>query len=233
MNKRHLSTLATNFAIILVLGILFVSTVYGTATTTAVKTDSAIYNGNRNGNKVSLMINVYWGTEYIEKMMDVFDDYGFKTTFFIGGRWAEKNGDLLKLMHERGFEIANHGYLHRDASTLNEEQNRQEIIITEKLIETITGTATKLFAPPSGDLSKAMFKVAENEGYKVIMWSKDTIDWRDKNSELVVQRALKDLKGGDLILMHPTEHTLKALPEILEGIKQANLTCDTVSNVLG
>lgn len=232
MNKRHLSTLATNFAIILVLGLLFVSTVYGATTTTAVKTDSAIYNGNRNGNKVSLMINVYWGTEYIEKMMDVFDEYGFKTTFFIGGRWAEKNGELLKKMHDRGFEIANHGYLHRDASTLNEEQNRQEIIITEKLITSITGSATKLFAPPSGDLSNAMFKVAENEGYKVIMWTRDTIDWRDKNADLVLQRALKDVKGGDLILMHPTEHTLEALPKILEGLKQAELVADTVTNAI-
>ena len=233
MSKRHLSTIFTNFAIILVLGILFVSTIYGTTEVAAVKTNDAVYSGNKDSDKLSLMINVYWGTEYIEKIMDVFDEYGFKTTFFVGGKWVEQNGELLKKMYDRGFEIANHGYLHRDASSINEEQNRQEIIITEKLIKSIIGYETKLFAPPSGDLSDAMFKVAKAEGYKVIMWTRDTIDWRDKNADLVYERAIKDAKSGDLVLMHPTAHTLEALPKILNALKEKNLKVDIVSNVIG
>ena len=44
--------------------------------------------------------------------------------------------------------------------------------------------------------------------YKVILWSIDTIDWRDKSEKIVYKRATKNISGGDLVLMHPKEHTL-------------------------
>jgi len=62
------------------------------------------------------------------------------------------------------------------------------------------------------------------------MWSKDTIDWRDKDSELCYSRATKNAKSGELILMHPTEHTLKALPNIINYYKENNFTITTVSD---
>jgi hypothetical protein len=50
------------------------------------------------------------------------------------------------------------------------------------------------------------------------MWTRDTIDWRDKDATTVYNRAIKGMSGGDLILMHPTEHTLEALPLMLEYV---------------
>ena len=61
------------------------------------------------------------------------------------------------------------------------------------------------------------------------MWSKDTIDWRDKDESLVFSRATKNLKGGDLILMHPTEHTKNALKKILDYYKENGFSAVTVS----
>ena len=112
----------------------------------------------------------YQGEEYIPDIMKTLSDYGYSATFFVGGIWAEKHGDLIKDMANNGFEVANHGYLHKDCSSLSAERIREEIIITEKLISSYTGSAVKLFAPPSGDLSDSLFKVAKTEGYKVIMW---------------------------------------------------------------
>ena len=51
------------------------------------------------------------------------------------------------------------------------------------------------------------------------MWTKDTIDWRDSNVNLIVKRATKDINQGDIILMHPKSHTLTALPKILTELK--------------
>ena len=62
------------------------------------------------------------------------------------------------------------------------------------------------------------------------MWSKDTIDWRDSDIKTIVTRATKDIKSGDLILMHPKRHTLKALPLILDEIKEKGLKTLTVTN---
>ena len=67
---------------------------------------------------------------------------------------------------------------------------------------------------------------------KVVMWSKDTIDWRDKDEQLVIKRATKDVKAGDFILMHPTEHSARALPEILKAFAEKGLKAVRVSDLL-
>ena len=69
--------------------------------------------------------------------------------------------------------------------------------------------------------------------YRVIMWSKDTIDWRDHDEGLVFSRATQNVSGGELILMHPKEHTLKALPRILAYYEKEGLKTVTVSENIG
>ena len=80
-------------------------------------------------------------------------------------------------------------------------------------------------------MANTTLAVAEELGYKTIMWSRDTIDWRDKDSDIVYKRAI-NVKGGDLVLMHPTPHTSQALPSILDYYQQHNIVATTVSNVL-
>ena len=69
--------------------------------------------------------------------------------------------------------------------------------------------------------------------YRVIMWSKDTIDWRDHDENVVYKRATENVEGGELILMHPKEHTLKALPRILSYYEKEGLKTVTVSQNIG
>ena len=56
---------------------------------------------------------------------------------FVGGKWAEKNGDTVVRLAAEGFELGNHGYLHRDHAKLDAAGNREEIVITEKLLRAI------------------------------------------------------------------------------------------------
>jgi peptidoglycan/xylan/chitin deacetylase (PgdA/CDA1 family) len=190
-----------------------------------------IYKVDNVSDEVAIMINVYEGSEYVEQILTILDNYNATCTFFIGGVWADKNNSLLVKMSEVA-EIGNHGYLHRDHATLSEFQNREEILLCQNLIEEITGLKTNLFAPPSGSIGDEMLNVCEELNYSVIMWSKDTIDWRDKDYQLIYNRATTDIQGGDLILMHPTENTVKALPLILDNYAANNLQLVTVTELL-
>lgn len=190
----------------------------------------AIYRGNTDNNNVSLMINVYWGTEYIPQMLDVMDKHGVKCTFFVGGSWAAKEGEMLKQIYERGHEIGNHGYYHKDHNKISKQRNYEEIKITEQIIEQTIGYKTNLFAPPSGSFSKDTLLVADELGYKTIMWSKDTIDWRDKDTQLIIKRATTKISNGELILMHPTYNTLQALDTIITTLKNNDFKLVTVSD---
>ena len=179
-------------------------------------TINAIYNGNRKENNVSLMFNVYENTQVVNGIIDVLNEKGVKATFFVGGCWADDNENTLKRIIECGHELANHGYFHKDHKKLSYEENYQEISNTGSIVKALCGKEMNLFAPPSGSFSPNTLKASYNLGYKVIMWSKDTIDWRDSDTTLIYNRATKNLSGGDLVLMHPKKHTLKILPNIID-----------------
>ena len=194
--------------------------------------EKAIYSGNTNNNNVSLMINVYWGDEYIEPMLDCLNQNNIKATFFVGGVWVSKNNEMLKKIYSLGHEIGNHGYFHKDHTTLSENKNQEEIYQTHLLVKELIGIDMTLFAPPSGAYNNKTLSIANDLGYKTIMWSKDTIDWRDNDENLIFSRATNNPKNGDLILMHPTEATLKALPNIINFYKNNNYNLITVSENL-
>ena len=199
--------------------------------------NNAVYNGKTDCGKIALTFNVYERADNVAKIAEIIDEYGFKSTFFVGGCWAAKNGDTLLKLASSGHEIGNHGYSHLDHAKLSRKRNEEEIRITEKVIDSSLSSLpdyanSKLFAPPSGSMSNAMFDACKELGYTVIMWTRDTIDWRDHNPDLIFERATKNLKAGDIILMHPTDATVAALPKILEYIKSQNLKADVVSKVI-
>jgi len=190
-----------------------------------------IYKGTSK-DKVSLMINVYWGTEYIEPMLDVLDSYEIKTTFFLGGSWVERNHNEAREIVRRGHEVGNHGYFHKDHKALSRQANKNEILNCHKIVKSVLGVDMQLFAPPSGSFSADTLDIAEEIGYNTIMWSLDTIDWRDKDVSLIIKRATEKASGGDLILMHPTKETLEALPNIIDKLQVKGLTVTKVSEIL-
>ena len=204
--------------------------------TNAISTSSAVsgvyYNGDKSSKNVSLMINVYWGTEYLDDMLSILKENDVQTTFFIGGPWAVLNEDMLKKIYEDGHEIANHGYHHKDHDKLDEQGNLNEISTTHTIIQELLGVEMNLFAPPSGAYDKLTVSCASSLGYKTIMWTRDTVDWRDKDAELIYSRAVKNACGGDLILMHPTEKTVEALPKIISWFKDNGFNLTTVSQTL-
>lgn len=176
---------------------------------------------------IALTINVDWGEEYIPGLLDALDQGQAKATFFLTGRWASKNSELVKEILARGHEIENHGYSHPHPDHLSVVANEQEIIKTEKIIQSLTGQKTKYYAPPYGEKGASGLKAAQNEGYQTILWTLDTVDWRPESSpDLITQRivnpairyGVKPQKEGAIVLMHPKENTVKALPRILKEL---------------
>ena len=94
--KRKLITVFTNLVIAaVVVAVSFIGFFGGNAK--AVSTEySNLYYKAENGSGVSLMFNVYEHTENVEKILDILDENGAKSTFFIGGSWADDNVDCAK-----------------------------------------------------------------------------------------------------------------------------------------
>ncbi|NLM21452.1 MAG: polysaccharide deacetylase family protein [Peptococcaceae bacterium] len=190
---------------------------------------------------MAFTVNVDWGEEYIPPMLEIFDEYQVKVTFFVTGRWAQKHPDLLKIMAERGHQIENHGYSHPHPDQLSVTRNKEEITKTEKIIWDIIGRKTQFYAPPYGERGKSGLLAAEELGYTTVLWTLDTIDWKsDSTPELITKRIINPQKKygvqpekkGAIVLMHPKENTVKALPQILSSLSNEQYMVITLEKLI-
>jgi polysaccharide deacetylase family protein (PEP-CTERM system associated) len=101
-------------------------------------------------------------------LLDELDRQGVKATFFVLGWIGEKQPKLVSDIHEAGHEVASHGYNHRLVYDLSPAQFREDVRISKKILENITGTAVRGFRATSYSIVKETFwalDVLLEEGY--------------------------------------------------------------------
>lgn len=135
-------------------------------------------------------------------------------------------------MLKRGHEMENHAYTHPDMSTLSRARATAEIEKTKSLLKESLGVTNTWFAPPSGDFDQETVDIAASLGLKTVLWTLDTVDWRNPSPESVVAKISSQSEPGTLILMHPTASSSKALRGMIRGIKAKGLQLGTVSETL-
>ncbi|MGN1051970.1 MAG: polysaccharide deacetylase family protein [Candidatus Scatosoma sp.] len=232
-NTRRSYTALTNLALALILFSVGAACLYdGGGAVTAEGESNVFRRGEAGSDGVSLMFNVYENTPVVYEILDILAKQSAKATFFVGGCWADDNEKCLNAIKDAGHETGNHGYFHKDHASLSLKDNEAEISRCNQITEALTGVAPTLFAPPSGAYGKNTLIAAAKLNMKVILWSKDTIDWRDRNASLIFRRATKNVTGGDFILMHPTKQTAAALKDVLTYYKNHSLRAVTVSENL-
>lgn len=229
MKGKIFVNVVANVVLVTIIAVVALVVFGGGATSVFSKNDYApIYRGNGE-NCVSLMINVYWGNEYLAEMLQILKKYEVKCTFFVGGSWVAKYPELLKDIASGGHEIGNHGYNHKQQSKLTYQQNVDEINSCNKIVFSYIGVTPTLFMPPSGDFGDNTVQASKDCDMKMIMWSRDTIDWRDKREDLIFERCTKNIRSGELILMHPTLCTKNVLEKVICTLKEGGFKLVTVS----
>lgn len=229
-SKKRL--LVLGIVTLLALGILgIVLTCYSNAVTTS-KAADPIYQGNTGKKVVAITVNVDWGSEFIPAMLEQFKKNNAKVTFFVTGVWAEKNPELLKQMYKEGHSIQNHGYKHIHFNSLSAGETSNEIKKAEDIIYGIIGKKPSYFAPPSGEFNQEVARGVGEIGYKLVMWSADTIDWQRPSPYIIVNRVMSKVHNDAIILMHPTEPTVKALPDLLKQLTDEEYKMVTIDKIL-
>lgn len=192
-----------------------------------------IYRGNPKKRMAALMINVAWGNEHLPPMLRTLKEKNVRATFFFDGSWLEKNEALARLVAEGGHELSNHAYSHPDMAKLGRNEQYRQIARTEALLKEKLGvTDNKWFAPPSGSYNATTVRTAAQLGLKTVLWTVDTVDWRNPPPERIVAKIRRDAGPGSLILMHPTESAKTALADLIDALRSKGLELGTVSETL-
>lgn len=182
---------------------------------------------------MALAVNVAWGEEHLPAMLETLRAHNVKATFFLDGEWAEKRPEFVKLLADEGHDIGNHGAKHVHVARMPEAEIRDLILRNEDLLGRLGARPSKLFAPPYGECNQTVTSAAASLGYTTIMWTIDTIDWKTSDPQKVVDRVVRKMTPGAIILMHPAEVTNKALPAIVEAARKKGYQFATISELLG
>ena len=184
---------------------------------------------------VALTFDHSWGNKFTPSILDTLKQNDIKVTFFIMGPWAQKYPEVAKRMATDGHEIASHGYRHQNYGDMTREWVTEDIQKSQAMIKEVTGVEPKLLRPPNGHYSQLSLKVTEELGYKTIIWNIDSLDWKNPGRDVIVERVMKRLKPGGIILLHASDtpvQTAEALPILLEKIKAEGYKIVTVSELL-
>ena len=202
-------------------------------TVLAVKRELPVYCVEREDNVITVSFDASWGGDQTLRILDLLDEYNAKATFFLVGIWVDKYPELVKEIAARGHEIGNHSDSHPEMSKLSKEQIIRELDGCSDKIEALTGQRPTSFRPPYGDYDNEVVTVARSEGYEVVQWSIDSLDWKNKGVDDLIRRATKNVQKGDIILFHnDSKYILDALPTILKTYQQQGFTMIPAREIL-
>ncbi len=235
------------FFAVLIISMLF-NTVYATSSNEkTAKISDYEYSGdeekiivaNRNAEKcVALTFDDGPHPLYTKEILDILDRYNAKATFFVIGKNAQDNKELLLEELKRGHEIGNHTFTHPDLKIISNEKFREELIATDNIIKEITGEKPKLFRPPCGYISNSIVNTLSENDYSVVLWSwrQDTRDWARPGVNHIVSTVITNINDGDIILFHDynskKSQTPNALEIILSQLSEKGYKFVTVSELM-
>ena len=82
-------------------------------------------------------------------IFDILDQYNLKATFFCLGWVAKKYPQILKKIIEKGHELGPHSNLHKLVYTQNKDDFSEDLRLSIKSIEDVTGKKVELYRAPS------------------------------------------------------------------------------------
>lgn len=221
-----------SFALLLTISAAYVGALPDTVSVVSGKRELPIYCVNRDDNKISISFDAAWGGDKTLGILDLLDEYNIKTTFFLVDIWTQKYPELVKEIVARGHEIGNHSTSHPQMSKLNETQIAKELNTQADNALAIAGVRPVLFRPPYGDYNNRVITTARAQGFVPIQWSVDSLDWKNRGAQEIINRATK-VKSGDIVLFHnDSQYILDALPAVLKYYAENGYSVVPISEIL-
>ncbi len=188
--------------------------------------------GNKERKEIALTFDAGAGIGSADKILEILKENNIKASFFLTGKWAEQNSELVKKIAGAGHEIYNHTYSHPDLTKIAEEEIKNQLEQTENVIKNLTGKSTKpFFRPPYGARNKTILDFICREEYQAVMWTVDALDWKEgTTAETAKDRIFAKEQNGEIILMHVGDNlSAEILPEVIrkfggDGYKLATLS---------
>lgn len=168
--------------------------------------------------------------KYTRQLLDGLYDRGVKATFLLCGYRIKDYPDITQRIFDEGHEIGYHGYSHQNMSQMSRRDIAAEIMDTQALLP--EGCDPVFLRPPGGCCSDGVRQVARARQLAILNWSVDPRDWATHDTAAIEQAVLKNVKDGDIVLLHDmTTSSVQAALDIVDVLLAQNYEIVTVSQL--
>jgi len=167
------------------------------------------------------------------KILEVLHRHNVKATFFCIGKQIEQYPEIVKKIIEEKHVIGNHTFTHdRLIDIYSGDKFIAEIEQTDAIIKKVSNKKPLLFRPPYGITNPNIARAVKKTGHTVIGWNKRSFDTTIPSEKILLKRVTKNLKGGDVILLHDTKIiTVAVLEQLLLFLQSNNYTTVTIDEL--
>lgn len=168
--------------------------------------------------------------KYTQRLLDGLEDRGVKATFLLCGYRMEQYPQITQRIFDLGHEIGYHGYTHKSMETMSRRTVAQELMDCEALLPEDCDPV--FFRPPGGIVTDGVQQVAEARQLAILSWSVDPQDWATNSVGAIERAVLKNVKDGDIILLHDmTYSSVQAALDIVDILQQRGFRFVTASEM--
>jgi len=139
---------------------------------------------------------------YTWRVLELLERHGVKATFFLIGQFVRQKPEIARAIVAAGHAIGSHTWDHPNLIFCSASEVRRQLEQSHKAIMDATGIDTKLFRPPFGGRRPATLRTVRRLGFQPILWNVTCYDWKAKSAEKIVAHAHRQIRGGDVILLH-------------------------------
>jgi peptidoglycan/xylan/chitin deacetylase (PgdA/CDA1 family) len=167
--------------------------------------------------------------EFTPAVLDRLERYGARAVFFVVGRRARREHELLDRIRSAGHVIGNHSHLHRDRYIVTSGPQAsflsyyRDCVRCQTVIERLTGASPTLFRPPGGRLMPASLLTPRLLGMRSVLWSKEVKDWTfdcREDARAGAAELLRVIAPRDIVLLHDfNPHVVDLLDTLLPGLR--------------
>ena len=156
------------------------------------------------------------------EVLDVLDACGMTATFFCVGLHAASHPEVVEDIRARGHAIANHTYSHPNFFALTGPAAlKREVLRAQEALTSSAGDAPVFFRAPAGFRSPWLAAILSAAGLQYVSWTRRGFDTVTSDSRLVAERLVRDLRAGDILVLHDRGSAVDASgrPVAVEALK--------------
>jgi peptidoglycan/xylan/chitin deacetylase (PgdA/CDA1 family) len=136
------------------------------------------------------------------KLMDVLARHEVRATFFVLGKFVRQKPEIVRALAAAGHAIGNHSWDHPRLIFASNAELRRQVDQTQAAIFDACGVTPTLFRPPYGGRRPGTLQAVHALGLEPVMWNVTCYDWKATSADRVFAHARRQIRGGDVILMH-------------------------------